>query len=435
MLFNELCLLGSGDRLSMSARMWVGNVTRCVGLAAAELITDVYGFERRDIPLDSECNLVDRRTVQEQRQCLSESLCNVTFSHQDAIAVASLLAQSVVYKDRGKEQMLDLLLSCPLSSQGAALRDVLESEGYVICLKLSAGDQVSRQSLINDAIQLVTDVTGAMGVHELRDSGSDLCSELHAENLEKRRRRDTGREKRSSNNETLFEFVGILINGTNATSQRRLCDILNEPVNGSFEILCPICGNGVIETPDEVCDDGSVASGDGCSTNCTVEEGHDCETSSSGSICYNKTCGDGIRVSGEECDSGGGPGCDPTHCTIIHNFTCPINPSFGSSNCSRCGNGVVEALERCDDGNLKDQDGCNSSCLVTPLFRCTRVYMQRSTCRYSRIDLDISNAKSLNRSLVYSRSGERVFLADLNTLDTDEFGDEVSWSRCLYVCD
>ena len=423
-ILNELCMLTSAHPLSLSVADWVKNVGDCFSTSVALLITDIYGSKRQTIPVDSECNLVDRRMFEQQTRCLSDSLCNRTFSQQDAVAVAKMLSQSTVYKDKNKEQMLDLLNACDNPNPVAALKDVLETEGYIICIKVS-GDQTPIQSTTDDAIQFVIQLTGSRSVHELTD-GESLCSSLAAGQDRIRRKRH------SSHNETQVSFVGILTNGTNATSLGRLCDMIKEPVNGSFEILCPTCGNGVIETPYEICDDGNVVPGDGCSENCTIEDGSDCQAALLGSVCYNRTCGDGIRVFGEECDSGGGLGCHPTHCTILQNFTCPINPPYGKSNCSSCGNGAVEALEGCDDGNLEDEDGCNSSCHVTPLFRCTRGYMQTSTCRYSRIDLDISNHTSLDRSVVYTLAGQIVFLADPETLSADEFGDEVS-RLCRFV--
>jgi cysteine-rich repeat protein len=409
-MLNELCMLSSNQSLSLAVAEWVENVGDCFSTSAALLITKIYGTERQDIPIDSECNLVDRLMFERQARCLSHSLCNTTFSHQDAVVVAKMLSQSSVYKDKNKEQMLDLLNTCGNSNQVAALKDVLETGGYVICFKLS-GDWMPIESTIANAIQFVTQITGSPSIHKLTN-GDSRCSSL------------ANGEKSHMYNETQVSFIGMLINGTNATSLSRFCDMMGEPVNRSFNVLCPTCGNGVLETPDEVCDDGNIVPGDGCSENCTIEDDSDCEAALLGSICYDRDCGDGIRVSGEECDSGGAVGCYTTNCTILQNFICQINPPYGKSNCSSCGNGAVEALESCDDGNLEDEDGCNSSCHVTPLFRCTRDYMQTSTCRYSQIDLDISYHPSLDRSVVYTVPGELVALADPETLSAEEFGKE-----------
>eukprot|EP01023_Acetabularia_acetabulum_P045632 TRINITY_DN4636_c0_g1_i1.p1 TRINITY_DN4636_c0_g1~~TRINITY_DN4636_c0_g1_i1.p1 ORF type:complete len:894 (+),score=183.65 TRINITY_DN4636_c0_g1_i1:220-2682(+) len=37
---------------------------------------------------------------------------------------------------------------------------------------------------------------------------------------------------------------------------------------------------------------------------------------------------------------------------------------------SVCGNSIVEHTEQCDDGNLRDGDGCDSSCNIEPGYRC-----------------------------------------------------------------
>jgi cysteine-rich repeat protein len=44
-----------------------------------------------------------------------------------------------------------------------------------------------------------------------------------------------------------------------------------------------------------------------------------------------------------------------------------------SCRCPTCGDAGVqwEADEKCDDGNTEDEDGCDSSCKVEPLYLCT----------------------------------------------------------------
>lgn len=37
---------------------------------------------------------------------------------------------------------------------------------------------------------------------------------------------------------------------------------------------------------------------------------------------------------------------------------------------SSCGNGVVEGSEECDDGDIKDGDGCSSTCRMEPGWSC-----------------------------------------------------------------
>ncbi|MDH3623753.1 MAG: C25 family cysteine peptidase [Myxococcales bacterium] len=83
----------------------------------------------------------------------------------------------------------------------------------------------------------------------------------------------------------------------------------------------PICGNGVVATPEE-CDDGNTADGDGCSATCTLEAP--------------PPCGDGRIWLGEECDDGdglGGDGCSST-CQIEPGYTCTGEPSTCTPVCS-----------------------------------------------------------------------------------------------------
>jgi cysteine-rich repeat protein len=71
-------------------------------------------------------------------------------------------------------------------------------------------------------------------------------------------------------------------------------------VSGTIEgPSCAVCGDGVVEAPEE-CDDGNLIDGDGCSSTCQIE---------------------GV-----------------------------------------CGDGVVDPGEQCDDDNLVDGDGCSSTC-------------------------------------------------------------------------
>jgi len=51
-----------------------------------------------------------------------------------------------------------------------------------------------------------------------------------------------------------------------------------------------------------------------------------------------------------------------------------------SSSQNSCGNGVVDPGETCDDGNLKDGDGCSSSCQVELGYFCQQTGEQRSEC-------------------------------------------------------
>jgi len=122
-----------------------------------------------------------------------------------------------------------------------------------------------------------------------------------------------------------------------------------------------ICGDGVIQTPEQ-CDDGNEDADDGCSLDCRVE------------------CGDGVVGAAETCDStiaDGMPGACPASCDdgdscttdTLSGSECTAECAFGpisapadddgccptgadsttDNDCtSVCGNGAVEAGETCD---------------------------------------------------------------------------------------
>jgi cysteine-rich repeat protein len=107
-----------------------------------------------------------------------------------------------------------------------------------------------------------------------------------------------------------------------------------------------VCGNGVIEPPEE-CDDGNSGSGDGCS-GCIIDYG---------------SGGDG--KCGNVCDQGDPPYGNCVGCTLH----CDVGYTPSVNGCDRdtsCGNGVIEPHEECDDGNTIDDDGC-SGCIVDSL--------------------------------------------------------------------
>jgi cysteine-rich repeat protein len=126
------------------------------------------------------------------------------------------------------------------------------------------------------------------------------------------------------------------------------------------------CGDGVRVTGEE-CDDGNNQSGDGCSASCMLErcgdgvlqaaDGEECDDGnlSSGdgcrSDCTVEICGDGVRDLGEQCEDGNGENGDG--CSEL----CRLEV---------CGDGVVQAGdgEECDDANLSSGDGCSSECLA-----------------------------------------------------------------------
>jgi cysteine-rich repeat protein len=104
-------------------------------------------------------------------------------------------------------------------------------------------------------------------------------------------------------------------------------------------------------------------------TTCTWEvpycaSGNTCAVLESGPCSACNWCGDGDSdESGEECDDGClSPGFPPG---------CDANGSNGNDQCTRgcltaeCGDGIINTLEEeCDDGNLKNNDGCDSTCMT-----------------------------------------------------------------------
>lgn len=114
-----------------------------------------------------------------------------------------------------------------------------------------------------------------------------------------------------------------------------------------------VCGNGVLEPPEE-CDDGNTTNGDGCENDCTF------------------TCiaGDPKR---DHCDDHNP--CNGTEtCTAMHTckpgtpiadgMMCGTGKVCTGGNCmaGSCGDKIVEPPEECDDGNAVNGDGCDNNC-------------------------------------------------------------------------
>ncbi|MHC4698767.1 MAG: DUF4215 domain-containing protein [Planctomycetota bacterium] len=134
------------------------------------------------------------------------------------------------------------------------------------------------------------------------------------------------------------------------------CRAYVNPTNEEFQLgfrvaeIDPesICGDGVIEVPEE-CDDGNADSRDGCSSTCSVEDGWEC--SGEPSTCT-EVCGDGMIVGSEECDDGNTHDCDGCRgdCSAVE---------------GTCGDGTFDpTCETCDDGNTDSGDRCSSTCQV-----------------------------------------------------------------------
>ena len=144
----------------------------------------------------------------------------------------------------------------------------------------------------------------------------------------------------------------------------------------------PICGDGWWVL-GEGCDDHNADSMDGCSSGCVVEPGWVCGADTSKpemrtSVCVG-VCGDGIKVSGEECDDNNilnGDGCSDA-CEIEPGFAC-----LDSGECyTVCGDGVVIGKESCDDGNDVNGDGCTNDCVIEHGYQCIQAVCSGSDCQ------------------------------------------------------
>lgn len=137
----------------------------------------------------------------------------------------------------------------------------------------------------------------------------------------------------------------------------------------------PMCGNGIVEPPDEQCDEG-VQDTEGCIRcrlshpelcgNSRLDPGEQCDDGNNidgddcSSSCQSErlkaknivVCGDGMVQLGEECDDGNRDNADA--CT---------------NDCKppRCGDGISQKGEECDDGNEANDDGCTSACKLPRL--------------------------------------------------------------------
>jgi len=146
-----------------------------------------------------------------------------------------------------------------------------------------------------------------------------------------------------------------------------------------------ICGNGVVEPPEQ-CDDGNLVDSDGCDSNCTPTG-----------------CGNGIVTAGEECDDG--------------------NTAAGDCCAPDCY--FETAGSPCDDGNpCTAPDTCNTGA-------CSGAETPAPTCRSAAASSFVVKRGTTSRrnQLTWKWSqGDATTLADFG----DPVGGTTSYTLCLY---
>jgi cysteine-rich repeat protein len=179
----------------------------------------------------------------------------------------------------------------------------------------------------------------------------------------------------------IYQDIAYRIVSTSEIRNRTVSPYLvSDSANLTIRYVAPsrTCGNGIRESGED-CDDGNTDNTDRCSN-----------------ICLNTFCGDSYRqtpngrgIGGpfndgqEECDDANGVDGDECSNSCVFQFcgdayVQPLlgeecdhvqNPTLCNDEClltvpPGCGNGVIEYLEQCDDGNRMNGDGCSSTCTL-----------------------------------------------------------------------
>ena len=134
-----------------------------------------------------------------------------------------------------------------------------------------------------------------------------------------------------------------------------VCGDANRCQGGVCVAAAAVCGDGLIERPQEDCEDGNTVNGDGCD-NCrftclTTDPARNCPTINP---CQgNSKCNDGTHK------------CEPIAGTALsEGASCGDGKACVGGICTDkyCGNGKLDAGEECDDGNPFKADGCEPNC-------------------------------------------------------------------------
>lgn len=116
--------------------------------------------------------------------------------------------------------------------------------------------------------------------------------------------------------------------------------------------------------------------------------------------------------------------CSPiTYCatcsltTSLNCLQCSIGYSVRNNSCLPvCGDGILVIEENCDDGNLKNGDGCSSTCVLEAAFLCTNITSNTSNitscnpCLLNCIDCtgNINDCVMCGDLYIYNSSGVNI---------------------------
>jgi fibulin 1/2 len=410
------------ENTTTTSKTWASSASSCLIAQIQEFFESSYTAS----PSPSECTRVQLYMLRSQGLCLNVSLCNSNMSSVDADAVSQVFALSAArHREENIQQLLNLVDLCPSHSLDT-LTESLTNVGFVICLRTELSIGENRTSVQMTALtqlqDLIVKITGETS--DLSAIDPNICPlTVSIHDGQRHNIVETGQTNNTTDaqRDTVI-YVAILSRGENAISTSDLCNHSTDL--GNTILTCPACGNGILDSVDEYCDDGNNMTGDGCSIRCVIEPGYDCNTNVAPNVCFEKTCGDGIRVSGEDCDNRIAPGC--SGCLIVQGFTCHT-PFFEGSVCFSCGNAIVEESEECDNGPGHDIDGCDNVCTVNDLWECTSVVGQQSVCEHSAVDMNPADQTTLDPPvIIYDPNLLMFFLVQDHTqLDTGSFNSTV----------
>ena len=431
-----------------SGRQWAESVSNCLVQEVMRYFSNKILQWRKNAVLPSECRALENHMYnQAHSSCFSAMLYNTTFTANESLA---FLRKAFPTQYRDRRLLLDLVSQRNRTSEELlTLKTALEEIGFVGCT--------------------------------IADSKTDIDAIAHRFSA---RLVDPAEANCSNATSDTVRTYALKLNTTGPDICAKFSGLLN------FTSLCPVCGDGSVDWPVESCDDGNTVDNDGCSAACQVENFFDCPVLTTGkSSCYKQVCGDGIRVAGEDCDSGRQPGCHWRLCYVQDGYNCSVEP-YRLSICKPvCGDGLIVQGELCDDHNTLDGDGCSSTCNVEIGYSCAQTYSNgtsmcvlkqnytcanegcfycgnamyeppedcdngvspdvvvdgcddichvvqyfdcdntignRSKCRHFSVDFSRQDDQTIGRTFLFTDPGELVFLANPDTLDATRFGDQVS---------